>query len=119
MGLSLRAGERPRVGIGADQFCSGVSEFRADGEISGAATDFEDTLPVGEFCLRDERVVDAVHPQQAGKQVIARKQHVVTGCGQIIVPVPETRATEYGRCSVMLSMVNPEFKEEWGDPRGK
>jgi hypothetical protein len=42
-------------------------------------------MAVGEFGLRDESVVDPFHAQQAGQEVLAGKQRIVAGGGQIVM----------------------------------
>ena len=56
-----------------------------DSEISGAAAYFQHPMVVGEFGLPDEPVVHAVEAGQPGQQVVAGKQRVVAGGGNVVM----------------------------------
>lgn len=79
--LSLCPPNRQRVGIGSDYVNRWMALLGADGEIAGAAANFQDPLRPGEFGLADQLVMDAVEAEQPGQQVVAGKQRVVAGGG--------------------------------------
>ena len=102
--LSLSSAECERVGVGSDHRNRGMGLLGPDGEIAGTAADFQDTMAVGEFGLRDERLMDAVEAEQASQQVVAGKQRVVTGGGEVVMWIMfdhkiHTEALAYSRIS--------------------
>ncbi|CNI71556.1 Uncharacterised protein [Mycobacterium tuberculosis] len=85
MRLSLRALERQRVGVGSGEVNQGMGLLGADGEISGAATDFQYAVIVGELGLLDQPLMDAVEPEQPGQQVVSGQKGVVSGGGHVVM----------------------------------
>src|SRR5271165_3599538 len=71
--------------IGSDYVNRWMALLGADGEIAGAAANFQDPLRPGEFGLADQLVMDAVEAEQPGQQVVAGKQRVVAGGGEVVM----------------------------------
>lgn len=83
------------VGVGADHFGRGLGSDGFDGEIAGAATNFDDAVAGLEVGLCDQAVVQGGGAQDSGEEVEGGQQDVVSGGGEVIVRL--TRVVRHQR----------------------
>ena len=88
LSFSFGPDQGARIGVDAEDSGASMCPVQARSEVACTATDFEDGHPVCDGGLTDEGVVDPWHAQQAGEQVVERKERV-PACGrQVVVSVP-------------------------------
>ena len=116
--LSLRPGQRAQIRIDADDRGTRVCPMHACSEIASTAADFENRHAVGDDGLGDERLVDLGHTQDAGEQVVERKECVPAGGGQVVVvTVPSRPRYRIWMIFGHSSMVKRVIRSKLGDHR--